>query len=143
LSKISSFSKETKTMKRLLLIPVLLALAGCNHVNPPIQGRADPYQPSQVHFDSQALRRDTAIGTPMTSLNESGLLTVTIPIRSAIDKTLYVDYRVTFFDRTGTPIGPTIGPLTKTLDPNTPDQIVVTSPSRQAADFQVDFRYAR
>jgi hypothetical protein len=130
-------------MKRLLLIPALLAIVGCNHVNPPIQGRADPYAPSQIHFDSNALRRDTAVGTPATALNESGLLTVTIPVRSAINKTLYVDYRVTFFDPTGTPVAPTMGPFTKTLDANTPDQIVVTSPSRQATNFLVDFRYAR
>ena len=67
---------------------------------------------------------------------------MTIPIRSAIDKTLYVDYHVTFFDRTGTPIE-RFGPFTKTLDPNTPDRIQVNSTTPRAADFQVDFRYAR
>lgn len=119
----------------------LLLLAGCG-VRPPIEGRADPYRPAQIHFDSEQLRIDTAVGTPILARNESNVLVVTIPIRSAIDKTLYVDYRVTFFDRTGVPIE-RYGPFTKTLDANTPDQITVNSTSTRAADFQVDFRYAK
>ncbi len=128
-------------MKSLLCIAILMSLAGCG-VRPPIQGRADPYQPAQVHFDSEQLRKDTAIGTPLLARDESGLLVVTVPIRSAINKTLYVDYRVTFFDSTGQPIQ-RYGPFTKTLDPNTPDQIKVNSTTPRATDFQVDFRYAR
>jgi hypothetical protein len=128
-------------MKRLLLIPLLMIFAGCS-VNPPIEGRADPYQSAQIHFDSDELRRDTAVGSPILARDDSDLLRVTIPIRSAIDKTLYIDYRVTFFDRTGTPIEH-FGPFTKTLDPNTPDRVQVNSTTPRAADFQVDFRYAR
>ena len=65
-----------------------------------------------------------------------------IPIRSAIDKTLYIDYRVTFLDRNGQSIE-TLGWFTKTFEPNTPDRIAVNSTTPRAADFQVDFRYAR
>jgi hypothetical protein len=129
----------------LLLIPttlMTLALYGCNEVHPPIQGRADPYQRSQIHMDSEELRRDTTVGQPIVVPNESGLLVVTIPIRSDIDQSLHVDYRVTFFDRTGTPIE-RWGPFTKTLNPHTPDQIQVNATSTRAADFQVDFNYAR
>jgi len=133
-------------MNRLLLIIpatlMTLALFGCNEVHPPIQGRADPYQRSQVHFDSEELRRDTAVGQPIVVPNESGLLVVTIPIRSDIDQSLHVDYRVTFFDRTGTAIEH-YGPFTKTLSPHTPDEIQVNATSTRAADFQVDFNYAR
>jgi uncharacterized protein YcfL len=130
-------------MKRLLLIPAMLAFTGCAFVKPPIEGRLDPYVPAQVHLDSDALRRDTAIGAPVTTLNESGLLSVTLPIRAASNKTLYVDYRVTFLDRSGTPVGPTLGPFTKTLEANTPDRIVVVSPTPNVNDFQIDLRYAR
>ena len=91
---------------------------------------------------SERLRRDTAIGTPNVARDENGLLFVTVPIRSAINKTLYVDYRVTFLDQTGQVVS-RHGFFTKTLEPNTPDQIVVNSTSPRAADFQIDFRYAR
>lgn len=131
------------TTKYLLITLLGLLLLGCDYVRPPIQGRQDPYVPAQMHFDSDTLRRNTAIGTPVVSRDPAGLLFVTVPIRSAINKTLYVDYRVTFLDQSGQIVGQRLGPFTKTLEPNTPDQIVVNSTSPRAADFQIDFRYAR
>lgn len=128
-------------MKRFLLIPAMLLL-GCT-VNPPVQGRADPYVPGQVHLDSDQLRRDTAFGAPIITRNEAGMLVVTLPVRSAINQYLHVDYYVTFLDSSGVPIGPKMGPFTKTLEANTPDRIVVNSTSTRAADFQIDFRYAK
>lgn len=131
------------TTKYLPITLLGLLLLGCDYVRPPIQGRQDPYVPAQMHFDSDTLRRNTAIGTPVVSRDPAGLLFVTVPIRSAINKTLYVDYRVTFLDQSGQIVGQRLGPFTKTLEPNTPDQIVVNSTSPRAADFQIDFRYAR
>jgi hypothetical protein len=114
---------------------------GC--VKKPIQGRADPFPASQIHFASEDLRKHTAVGTPMPVRDEEGrLLYVTVPIRAATNLILYVDYRVTFFDANGQPINQTTW-FTKTLEPNTPDQITVNSMTPRAADFQIDFRYAR
>lgn len=129
-------------MNRLFVLSALLALVGCNTVKPPIEGRSDPYDRAQIHFDSDTLRRDTAVGQPLVVRDESGMLVVTVPIRSARDNVLHVDYRVTFFDRNGVVVE-RYGPFTKTLDANTPDQIRVNSTTTRAADFQVDFRYAR
>ncbi len=119
-----------------------LSLAGCA-VNAPIQPRMDPYTPAQIHMDSDQLRGDTAVGTPSVHRDDAGILFVTVPIRSAIDKTLYVDCYVTWFDHNGQPIGDRIGPKTITLDPNTPGSVTFNSTTPRAADFQVDFRYAR
>jgi hypothetical protein len=131
------------TLATLATLVTLAFLTGCRYVRPPVEGREDPYIPAQVHFDSEKLSRDTAIGRPNVTRDESGLLYVTLPIRSAINKTLYVDYRVTFLDRNGQPVGGRLGPFTKTLDPNTPDLIQVNSTSPRAEDFQIDLRYAR
>lgn len=120
----------------------LILFAGCT-VNPPVQGRADPFDSQQIHFAKDGLRRDTAVGTPQVARTESGnILVVTIPIRSAINKNLYVDYRVSFFDSTGQLLNQT-GWMSKTLEANTPDRVVVNSFGPRAADFQVDFRYSR
>lgn len=124
-------------MKRLLILSAL-ALTGC--VNPPIQGRADPYSPSQVMFDSTTLRNDTTMGQPVVVRDQFNLLHVTLPIRSAIDKQLYIQYRVTFFDANRTAIEQQSW-MTKTLTANTPDQINANSASSQAVDFQIDLRY--
>lgn len=128
---------------RFALLCISLAMfTGCT-VNPPVQGRADPFDSQQIHFATDELRRDTAVGTPQVARTESGnILVVTIPIRSAINKNLYVDYRVSFFDSTGQLLNQT-GWMSKTLEANTPDRVVVNSFGPRAADFQVDFRYSR
>ena len=130
-------------MKCALLVPLVLVFVGCNTVRPPIEGRADPYVPAQIHFTEDRLKNDTAVGTPIVGRDQAGLLFVTIPIRSTVNNMLHVDYRVTFLDANGVPVGPTLGWFTKTLQANTPDQVTVNSTTPRAADFQVDFRYAR
>jgi hypothetical protein len=125
-------------MRSLLLMSVL-TLAGCG-VNAPIGGRADPYAPSQVHFDSEEIRQDTAIGGPILARDQFGLLHVTLPIRSAVDLQLHVQYRVSFFDANRGLLDQQSW-IDKTLTANTPDQIDVNSVDKRAADFQIDFRY--
>ena len=133
-------------MKRLLMFPALLvglALVGCNSVKAPIEGRQDPYAPSQVMFASKDLKNHTAVDAPRVGRDESGgILYVTLPIRAATNMQLYVDYRASFFDRNGQLINQTTW-FNKTLAPNVPDQITVNSMSPRAADFQIDLRYAK
>lgn len=131
-------------MKTLLLFAMLLTtalLTGCG-VKAPLEGRADPYTPAQVHFANEDLRRLTAVGALKVSRDQAGLLYVTVPIRAATDYKLYVDYRFTYFDEHGVQINQTAW-FTKTLEPNTPDQVSGNSMSPRAADFQCDFRYAQ
>lgn len=128
-------------MKRMTLIVLAMLLTGC--VKPPVQGRLDPFPADQIHFASKSLRDETAVGTPLVSRDTEGnLLHVTVPIRSASNYDLHIDYRVTFFDKNHQVINQT-GWFTRTFTANTPDQIRVTSTSPRAADFQVDFRYAQ
>ena len=130
-------------MNRFILFPVLVFLIGCSSVKPPIEGRHDPYPAGQIHFSSAYLKDSTAVGTPVASRDETGgILYVTVPIRSTINEDLYVDYRVTFFDRNNQPILQT-GWFTKKLTPNVPDSITVNSTGPRAADFEVDFRPAK
>jgi hypothetical protein len=129
-------------MKTILASLLLLAtLAGCG-VRSPIAARKDPYVPSQVQLAEENLRRNTAFGEPLVSRDQAGLLFVTLPIRAATELTLYVDYRVTFVDRTGRPLQQT-GWRSKTLYPNVFDHIAVNSTSPEAVDFTIDVRYAR
>src|SRR5438552_18931066 len=93
-------------MNRKTLLPTLLLttgafIFGCG-VKPPIEGRQDPYASSQIHFTSEDLRTSTAFSAPKLARSDAGqILYVTVPIRATTDKTLYIDYRVTFFDKTG------------------------------------------
>ena len=132
----------TKILASALALALLANLSGCQTTNPPIAGKVDPYAPNQVNLASRRLANDTRVGAPRVSRDENGLLFVTVPIRSQINKTLLVDYRATFFDENGQPVGEFTGP-TKTLDPNTPETITFNSTTADAADFELDLRYAR
>jgi uncharacterized protein DUF1425 len=119
----------------------LLVAAGCNNqLRPPVEPHADPYGGRQVYVDSYQLQRDIAVGTPIRSRDQAGLLHVVVPVRSVIDKQLHVQYRARFYDRNHTQINE-IGWTDKTLTANTPDQVDANSTSPAAEDFQVDFRY--
>jgi hypothetical protein len=120
---------------------VMVALMGCG-VKAPIEARQDPYVPHQINMVSEDLRTDTAVLTPALSRDPSGLLHVTLPIRAATNKQLYIDYRATFFDGNGQVLNQTTW-LSKTLAPNVADQIQVSSTSPQAIDFQIDLRHGR
>ena len=132
-------------LNRLTLLSAFLAVAGLlgcvDTVKPPIAARQDPYQREQIHIAQIDLRRHTAVDAPILIRDDAGLLFVTVPVRAATDLKLYIDYRITFFDRTGQPINQTTW-FHKTLTPNTPDQITFNSTSSRAVDFQMDLRYA-
>lgn len=119
----------------------LALVSGC--VEKPIPGRADPHAPLQIDFTDDDLANRTAVGTPIVNRDAEGqLVHVTVPIRAATDKQLYIDYRVTFLDAYGQQVSAT-GWLNKTLAPNVYDQITFNSLSPRAADFRVDLRYAK
>jgi len=126
-----------------LLATLLLTAAICGCApGPTYTGRSDPYSARQIQFTSADLQNDTAVGAAILSRDPSGYLHVTVPIRSAIDKDLIVDYSTQFFDASGAVIEKTEW-HTVTLPANTPDSVqdVCTSPA--AANFQMTFRYAR
>jgi hypothetical protein len=129
------------TMLRAMTVVGLL-LVGMGCVREPVQGRLDPYAPDQISFSSPDLRNRTAVGTPVVTRDDYGLLYVNVPIRATDKKQLHVDYRATFFDANRQVISETSW-ATKVLAPNVFDSVSVNSTSPRAADFQVDFRYAR
>ena len=127
--------------KSVLLSLSLLTLVACGPK--PIQGRADQYSPSQVNYIDQDLRDNTAIGQLKITFDESKLMHVDVPIRAASDIQLYADYRVTFLDANGIPLGPPTGWTAITLAPNVFQDIQFNSSSPRAADFRMDLRDAR
>jgi uncharacterized protein YcfL len=131
-------------MKRsLLFLLPLFALFGCHNINPPIEGRADPYAPPPVEFSDSDLREQTAIGRIVVTRDASNLLHVDVPLRSTTDLQIIADYRVTFLDQNGVPLAPPTGWTAVTLPPNVFQDIQVNSPTTRATDFRIDLRYAR
>jgi hypothetical protein len=128
-----------------LTSPVLFVACGCsnNYVREPIEPRQDVYHAddrAQLFFDSTNLRNDTAADTPSVFRDQNGLLHVTVPIRSVINKQLYVEFRVIFFDRDHHEIDRSPW-RDKTLPANLPESVSITSTTPRAESFQVHFRY--
>ncbi|MGE5611607.1 MAG: hypothetical protein ACM359_20320 [Bacillota bacterium] len=119
---------------------MMLMMAGC--VKAPIEGRADPYLPPQVSIADADLANHTAVSMPIME-RKNGILYVTVPVRSASDLDLHVDYQVTFFNENGTPIEQTGWIGGTTITRNSYRYIKVNSSSGNAADFQMQLRYAQ
>ena len=122
-----------------VLVAAAVSVTGC--VKAPIEGRQDPYQSNQINFAQEDLRRMTAVMAPVVARDQANLMHVSVPIRAATNKQLYVDYRFTFLDANGQENSRT-GWMTKTLAPNVFDQIEANSLSPRAADFRMDLRWA-
>src|ERR1700722_6330730 len=103
----------------------LLALAACRP--DPIRAQAGQYAPSQVNFVDQDLRDNTAIGQIKMTFDDSKLLHIDVPIRATTSLPQYADYRVSFFDANGIPLGPPTGWTAVKLPPNGFQDILVTS----------------
>ncbi len=129
------------TAKSIFIVLPLLAIASCRP--DPILTRADQYGPTQINFVDQDLRDSTAIGQVKVTFDESKLLHVDVPIRSTTKLPLYADYRVSFVDANGIPLGPPTPWTAVRLSPDEFQNISVTSSSPRAADFRMDLQDAR
>ena len=127
-------------MKYALAGLLLFGLVGC--VKDTIRGRADPAVRTQVHFTDAGLANKTAVSPPIME-RRNGILYVTVPIRSAWDRDFHVDWRITFFNENGVPIEGPSSWSSITLPANTPAYIKVNSTNANAADFQMDVRWAQ
>jgi hypothetical protein len=132
---------------RTLILAGLLLAAGCQDKQvSTARGRAD----TDDHFgivlsqeQKEQLRHDTAFGPERVTRDPFGLLHVTVPLRSAIQHTLYLEYRYSFFDGTGRLIEGPMGWTGVTLEAGSPGTIQFASTSNQAANFQLNIRYQR
>jgi len=116
-------------------------------VEPPSRGRADVTDHSRIFFSqqdkAQYLRESTAINEEVISRDQFGLLSVTIPIRSAVNKSLYLEYNYEFFDASGRSIESPKSWQPVVLEAGSPNTIQFTSVTRDAADYRVNIRLQR
>lgn len=126
---------------RYLLLSAMFVLAAACGVKAPIEGRADPYSPRQVYFASPDLANKTAVGAIQTH-RTNGILYVEIPIRSASDYDLHIDYQFTFFTPEGSVDYQSPWETGPVLVRNSQQYLKFHSTSGNAQNFQVNLRYA-
>jgi hypothetical protein len=120
----------------------LVALAGCKEVSAPIEPRMDPWPEPRVTLASQDLRQKTAV-KPAIMERRNGILYVIVPIRSASNYDLHLDYQVTFFKENGMIDYQSSWEPLPTLVHNIPSEIRFNSTSAEAADWRLTLRYSR
>jgi len=118
----------------------LVLISGC--VKAPITGRADPFLPPQVSIADADLANSTAFGPPRMERTD-GILYVSVPVRSASDYDLHVDYRYSFFNQAGMPIDETGWIGGTTITRNSYTYIKFNSANANAADWHLQLRYAQ
>ena len=129
--------------KALLCLTLFIAQSGCN-TQPRIDPRQETYAENQIQLADDNLRNSTRFERPSVTRDPAGLLFVTVPLRATINETMYVQYRATFFDENGQPLpGSPTAWFDKTLNPRVSERVTLNSTSPRAADFTIDFRYAR
>lgn len=136
----------TKTIATALTIASLTFFTGCKGVEPPARGRADVTEHTKVFFSTeqgQRLRESTAILGDRLDLDQFGLLTVVVPIRSAVDRTLYLEYQYELYDAGGRRVEGPIGWIPLTLEAGSPGTMQFTATNPQAVDYRVTVRFAR
>jgi hypothetical protein len=138
-------------MRLLRILSLVLALsiaaaplAGCNRTKAPYRVSADPYGRQQVYVADRRLSSllRFAPGDPRVSYDEADLMHVALDVRAATNRPQIIQYRTTFFDRTGQQLYASAW-KTVTLESNVAQTLSAVSTTPRASDFQIDIRTAR
>ena len=89
------------------------------------------------------LRHDTAVSQERVTRDPGGILQVSVPIRSAVQHTQYLEYQYSFFDGTGRKVEGPLGWTPITLEAGSPGTIQIASSGPTAVEFQLIVRYQR
>ena len=137
--------KQRLSTKVLLVALGLLVMgvAGCESAyTGPLTVPHDEYQPyPNVTVSQGTLAAAIRMREPVVERLPSGLLAVTLPLRSASDETLHVEWRVDFLTERGVPIEPRMQWRPLRMDPRQPASISANSTSPTAEDYNIQLRW--
>lgn len=129
-----------KMTSMLFLAVAGILLAGC--VDQPYYGRLDPYTARHVQFTNESLQNSTAISAAEPTRDPSGLVHVTIQIRSTVDHDLPMDVYCTFTNRAGQVVDNRLGPKTVHLHARATETVTFNS-TQPADEFMLSFEPAQ
>ena len=130
------------TVRSVLLMGIAAAmLAGCQS-EAPLAARAEKYDYPWLMVGSQDLRANTMVNDARRTRDEAGLLYISVPIRNTSDLQLYIDYRVTFYDKNQMPL-PQEYRKTLTIPARGMREATANSTSPKAESFQMELTYPR
>lgn len=135
-------NRPTFVRSLMCLSLAVVLVAGCSNPDAPIGARGEQFDYPWLMVGSKDLRASTMVNDARRSRDEAGLLYVSVPIRNTTDKQLYIDYRVTFYDRNQMPL-PQEYRKTLTIPARGMREATANSTSPKAETFQMELTYPR
>lgn len=128
-------------------VALLLGVVGCAEKQVGVaRGRGESNAEFGVILSQEGgdhLRYDTAVSQERVSRDPAGILHVSVPLRSAVEHTQYLEYQYSFFDGSGRKSEGPMGWTPITLEAGSPGTIQFASSSQTATEFQLVIRYQR
>jgi uncharacterized protein YcfL len=128
----------------ILQIALVTVLAGCKADTGPIGPISDEALTyPQLTLSDRSLQKKVGFQKPVVSQTGDGLLHVTVPLRARTDEPVLLEYKPVWLDKSGRPVPPELSWRHMRLEPRQPANIVVNATSKEATDFNIQFRPAR
>ncbi len=129
----------------LLMFPLLITSVGCQTNTAPNPGMLDPATPYyRVMVNDDALASALRFDEPVVVRDENGFISkVEITVRAASFEALHVDYRPIFKDKNGTILQPESSWRTRILEKRVPERIAMLPNAKNAADYEIQFRWSK
>jgi uncharacterized protein YcfL len=128
----------------IVTLAALLALPACVSTAPPAAGPDPVSQQMQPQVLAQgALEGKLVTGRSVVVRTEGGAMSVSVPVRTRLQKDARVQYRFTFFDDRGRPLHPEPDWQYAVLPARTQMILEGASLQSEAADWRLEVRPAR
>ena len=95
-----------------------------------------------ITFSQASLQKTVAFQPPIVTRTQKDLMRVTLVMRSKASDPLHVECRMLWHDEAGQPIAPQMTWRPLALEPQQPQRITFTATSREAADYNAQFRWS-
>ena len=120
------------------------ALCGCKSDTGPIGPISDEaLRYPQLTFSDRSIQQALGFQKPIVSQTGDGLMQVTVPVRATSREPLHIEYKTVWLDASGRPVPPDLSWRHLILEPRQPTDITVNATSKEAKDFNMQFRWAR
>jgi uncharacterized protein YcfL len=127
-----------------LMAVALLCLVGCKGYYGPIGPTYESVSTyPKITLSQGSLAEAIRVGEPTLATVANDLLQLNVPIRAHSDDQLHVEYRVVWKDKTGKPIAPQSVWTGIKLAPRQPQNLIATSTSKEAVDYNLQLRWSR
>ena len=133
--------KATLSLAAVAVVAVFGAACASTDVVPGQYDTAIVYP--NITLQSPELQRSLGFQEPVVSETESGLMRVTVPVRSRRNQEIHLQYKVIWLDADGNPIRPEMNWRYRRMEPLQPAYLSASATSETAENYNMQIRWGR